>query len=168
VAHPLDPNRPVPRPTHSGRFPSDEENRTNTAKESPDSEQTGNPEHLEDLPVSQERDDFEDLTYLLRQSLARADRIRRRSKETRSARSSGEVSQDYAERLAEKAIFRRLLSSEAMDGLRFRWLVKFVKEAAIYGQDWITFSKEFENIDSLRKWIDDSIAKEERASGPTT
>lgn len=64
----------------------------------------------------------------------------------KSSQSRDAVSQDYAERLVEKARFRALLNDEAQDGMRFRWYVKHVEP--------------YSDLDALRRWIDAKIAKE--------
>src|SRR5271169_6735084 len=73
-------------------------------------------------------DDFDgeldDLEDLLSSAVQHANRLRARVAVKRVQRTAREVSQDYAERLAEKAVFRRLLSDEALDGVRFRWLIE--------------------------------------------
>ena len=102
--------------------------------------------------MSQETDDFDSLEALLTSARNHADKMRERSAIRRVARTRAEVSQDYAERLAEKATFRRLLSDEALDGVRFRWLWKHWERLR---------HNDFSNIEALRAWVDWNIALEE-------
>jgi hypothetical protein len=111
------------------------------------------------VPSLSTRDEFDgeldDLEDLLSSAVQHANRLRARVAIKRVQRSATEVSQDYAERLAEKATFRRLLSDEALDGVRFRWLFEHT-----------TAQLDFKDIDALRKFIDAAIArKEEHPSG---
>jgi hypothetical protein len=118
-------------------------------------------------------DDFEDLEDLLSSAVRRAKRIQRQVSVRRTQRSATEVSQDYAERLAEKAMFRRLLSDEALDGVRFRWLYTALDaNPPQVGGARLCFGfrsgvRGFSSIESLRKFIDEQITKEETSSGPT-
>jgi hypothetical protein len=110
--------------------------------------------------MTQEANEFDDLEDMLLSSLAHATRMRAANKARREARSHSEVSQDYAERLAEKATFRRLLSDEALDGVRFRWLWAHWDTTNDSQVKWVP-------IDALRAWIDAQIGKEERKNGPS-
>lgn len=106
-------------------------------------------------------DDFEELEKLLSQSLAHTNRMRRAAEESKSAKSRTEVSQDYAERLAEKAVFRRLLSDEALDGIRFRFL--FQKGIPHVWAMWV--EQPGFSLDLFRKYLDAQIVEEERKRG---
>jgi hypothetical protein len=109
--------------------------------------------------MSQEIDDFEEMEDLLSSAQRHSKKMRDRSILRRTARSREEVSQDYAERLAEKAVFRRLLSDEALDGVRFRWL---------FSNEMIPrYTDERTSLDSFRKWIDSMIAEEGETRGPS-
>lgn len=68
----------------------------------------------------------------------------------RAANRDRKVSEDYADRLAEKAKFRKLLTDEQMDGWRFRWYFTHVQKDL--------------PLEQLREWIDAKVATEEEAA----
>lgn len=110
--------------------------------------------------MTQESDDFDELEDLLRSARKHAEKMRERGILRRAARSQSEISQDYAERLAEKATFRRLLSDEALDGVRFRWLMSHRNLWEMVAMN--------PSTDLARKFIDNCIKDEESKCGPTT
>ena len=110
--------------------------------------------------MSQETDDFDDLEALLTSARNHADKMRERSAIRRVARTRTELSEDYAERLAEKATFRRLLSDEALDGVRFRWLIKNRQRWNDIGLDTSIYT-----FDQMRTFIDRQIAAEDSKRG---
>ncbi len=117
-------------------------------------------------------DDFDgeldDLEDLLSSAVQHANRLRARVAVKRVQRTAQEVSQDYAERLAEKAVFRRLLSDEALDGVRFRWLCNHrLMDGSVAFLDSNHNILSFQEIDKFRKYIDNEIVKEESSRGPT-
>jgi hypothetical protein len=96
--------------------------------------------------------DLDCLEALLTQAKVHSARLKS-ARERRIAQAKGfDISEDYAERLAEKATFRRLLSDEALDGVRFRWLWKHWERLR---------HNDFTNIEALRVWVDKNIALEE-------
>lgn len=116
--------------------------------------------------MTQEMNDFDEMEALLSSAQRHANRMREKSVIRRTARTQRELSEDYAERLAEKATFRRLLSDEALDGVRFRWLwnAYFAYGAPGINQDVID---KIRTVDDLRKHIDSQIASEETSRGPS-
>lgn len=106
--------------------------------------------------------EFDSLDELLASALRQSARIRKTSAQQAAFRDTRAVSEDYASRLAERAVFRRLLSDEALDGVRFRFL--FTR--------YLSFPKSghigtFQDLDSMRKYIDQEISREESTRGPT-
>lgn len=102
-------------------------------------------------------DDLADLDSLLRSALRTVNNtknLRRAKEEHKTAR---DISEDYAARLAEKATFRRLLSDEALDGVRFRWLF-------VHRDKWPLVIMN-PSLDQTRKWIDGAIQKEDSERG---
>lgn len=96
--------------------------------------------------------DLDCLEALLTQAKVHSARLKS-ARERRIAQAKGfDISEDYAERLAEKATFRRLLSDEGLDGVRFRWLWKHWERLR---------HNDFSNIEALRVWVDKNIALEE-------
>ena len=96
--------------------------------------------------------DLDCLEALLTQAKVHSARLKS-ARERRIAQAKGfDISEDYAERLAEKTTFRRLLSDEALDGVRFRWLWKHWERLR---------HNDFTNIEALRVWVDKNIALEE-------
>ena len=75
--------------------------------------------------------------YLTKQARAK---LVRRSKEQ-------EIADDYAKRLAEKYLYRSLLSEERFDGLRFRWYFQHVQKDV--------------PLDELRAWIDKKVVEDD-------
>jgi hypothetical protein len=70
------------------------------------------------------------------------------AKRARAGKSEAErIAEDYAKRLAEKALYRELLSQESQDGMRFRWYFTRIKKDT--------------PLDELRVWIDAKINREE-------
>jgi hypothetical protein len=102
-------------------------------------------------PFDNELDDLEDL---LSSAVQHANRLRRQVAIKRTQRTATEVSQDYAERLAEKATFRRLLSDEALDGVRFRWWFEQCRTKGMF------VMPDGTTLDKFREDIDRFIAKE--------
>lgn len=92
-----------------------------------------------------------DLDHLLSAALrqSRRDKIRADTKRAIASKISAET-QDYAQRLAEKALYRRLLANEELDGARFRWLYKH----SLGGSD------RHRGIDDWRAWIDSIMLDE--------
>lgn len=115
--------------------------------------------------MSQETDDFDALESLLTSARKHAEKMRDRGALRRIRATRSELSEDYAERLAERATFRRLLSDESLDGVRFRWWFAQRKKdtSTILSQ-----ADRLMSIEDFRKFIDSEIIKdEERARGPT-
>lgn len=108
--------------------------------------------------------DFDALEALLHSARAHARRMQKSVQARQEARSAGEVSEDYASRLAERATFRRLLSDEALDGVRFRWI--FSQGLRRASDLWVQYPGE--GIDALRKMIDEQIAGKEGINGPSS
>lgn len=101
-----------------------------------------------------------DLDDLLNEALKlqakrNADReIQRRAKRSGYLQDQAtQASDDYACRLAERAIFRRLLADSSLDAARFAW--------------WFTssFGSDGRTLDEWRKIIDHQITKEKRTRG---
>jgi hypothetical protein len=63
------------------------------------------------------------------------------------------TSEDYAARLAEKHLYRGLLSDERFDGLRFRWYFTHIQTDI--------------DLDQLRSWIDKKVVEEDRRARKT-
>jgi|SRR5580700_523061 len=63
------------------------------------------------------------------------------------------TSEDYAARLAEKHLYRGLLSDERFDGLRFRWYFSHIQTDI--------------DLDQLRSWIDSKVVEEDRRARKT-
>ena len=70
-----------------------------------------------------------------------------KSKWKRKAEEQNRIAEDYAQRLAERARFRRLLADEAQDGLRFRWYFEHIENSI--------------PLDQLRSWIDAKMLQSE-------
>lgn len=87
------------------------------------------------------------LSRVLSRALRRAEAKEAAEKKLREKAQATRISEDYARRLIDKATFRRLLSDERMDGLRFRWYVSNVMKNM--------------DMDQLRLWIDAKIAEED-------
>jgi hypothetical protein len=105
----------------------------------------------------QETNDFDELEALLSSAQKHAEKMRERSALHKVEKTVQNLSEDYAERLAEKAIFRRLLADEALDGVRFRWLWQ-------NPQSW-DLIRELKHLDAVRAYIDSRIAAEEGRNG---
>lgn len=89
------------------------------------------------------------LNRILNRSLRRASLEATAKKKLKAANRDKTVAEDYADRLAEKAKFRRLLASEEMDAWRFRWYFQNVQKDV--------------PLDQLREWIDSQVAGKEAA-----
>ena len=101
--------------------------------------------------------DLDCLEALLTQAKVHSARLKS-ARERRIAQAKGfDISEDYAERLAEKATFRRLLSDEALDGVRFRFL--FQKGIPHVWALWL--EQPGFSLDLFRKYLDAQIALEE-------
>ena len=102
-------------------------------------------------------DDLADLDSLLRSALRTVNNAKNLRKAQEEHKTARDISEDYAERLAEKATFRRLLSDEALDGVRFRFLFqKGIPHVWALWVDQPGFS-----LDLFRKYLDGQIALEE-------
>ena len=86
------------------------------------------------------------LTAVLQRALKRAAEIRQAKAKAKVKSADLLIAEDYAHRLAEKSLYRRLLSDERLDGFRFRWYFTTVDKSL--------------DLDQLREWIDSRIAEE--------
>lgn len=111
--------------------------------------------HTGGSSVSEPDDTLDDLDDLLRSAMRAVNRSRNLRKAKEAHRTGADISQDYASRLAEKATFRRLLSDESLDGVRFRWLIS---------KKYHPYSSEA-SIDAIRSAIDEAIKSEESKNG---
>lgn len=129
------------------------------------SKKTKEKPYVEHLPMNQEFRDFDDLERLLTSAKAQAQAMRERTVLRQAARSRRDESEDYVARLAERAIFRRLLNDEALDGVRFRWLYEkyFAQEAKGIPEE----LAQTKSIDEMRKVVDKYIELEEAFRGPS-
>jgi len=92
------------------------------------------------------------LTHVLKRAREAAHRAERRTALQAQRESERLIAEDYARnRLAERAKFRRLLSDELQDGLRFRWYFTQIEDSI--------------PLDQLRKWIDGKMNKTEELEG---
>ncbi len=83
------------------------------------------------------------LSFILKRALHRASITKQaRAKLVRRSKDR-EIADDYARRLAEKYLYRNLLSEERFDGLRFRWYFSNVQKDI--------------PLDELRAWIDKKV-----------
>jgi hypothetical protein len=89
------------------------------------------------------------LKALLDRALARSAAIDRSRAAARGKTEEEKIAEDYAKRLAEKATFRRLLSDESQDGMRFRWYFTRINKST--------------PLDELRAWIDGRIDRDDTA-----
>jgi hypothetical protein len=103
-------------------------------------------------------DEFDELSRFLSEAQRRADSLKMRARYKEARQQNLSVSEDYAERLAEKAVFRRLLSDEALDGVRFRWLL--ARNRVLLG------THDCDTLDQIRKWIDSEISENENRGSP--
>lgn len=96
----------------------------------------------------------DDRLLRLKQILVRAKRnaalTAEAKRKLKAANRDKSVAEDYADRLAERAKFRELLSQERMDGWRFRW--------------YFTNIQTDHSLEELRAWIDSKVAAEEKAA----
>jgi len=88
-----------------------------------------------------------DLELLLREALREQPK---RPKERRSGRSDSSISNDYALRLSEKALYRRLLADPLQDAERFVWWFSHQGAMGLSLEDWRR------RIDFKRNYPDDS------------
>lgn len=87
------------------------------------------------------------LHHILKRALYRSE-ITKQAKERLRKNSAGKsVSEDYADRLAEKYLYRQLLSDARLDALRFRWYFTHIKKDT--------------PLEELRCWIDHKIIEED-------
>lgn len=73
---------------------------------------------------------------------------RLRKKFARQAIQNREVSEDYAQRLQDRSIYRGLLADDRLDAGRFRWYFTQIENTI--------------PLDQLRHWIDSKMIKEQR------
>jgi len=87
------------------------------------------------------------LQIILKRALHRAALAREAKKKLKGKIQAEAIAEDYANRLAEKHLYRQLLSDERMDGLRFRWFFTRIQKDT--------------SLDELRLWIDHKIIEED-------
>jgi hypothetical protein len=87
------------------------------------------------------------LHHILRRALHRAELTHKAKKKLKQKTEAEMISEDYAKRLADKALYRRLLSDERFDGLRFRWFFQNIQKDT--------------PLEELRVWIDSKIIEED-------
>lgn len=92
---------------------------------------------------------MKDLSQIIRRVEARVARSRLHQQAQSVQRSAEVIALDYAARLAEKAKFRRLLSDEAQDGLRFRFYFNHMRTTEM-------------TLDQIRSWIDSNMRSHEQ------
>lgn len=85
---------------------------------------------------------------LLKRALHRATVAEAAKQRPQKHSSTKNVSEDYANRLAEKHLYRQLLSDDRQDAMRFRWYFTHIKKDT--------------PIDELRVWLDHKIIEEDR------
>lgn len=87
------------------------------------------------------------LHHILRKALHRSSLTQQAKKKLEEKSDAESVSEDYAKRLAEKHLYRQLLTDDRQDAMRFRWYFTRIKRDM--------------PLDELRAWLDHKIIEED-------
>lgn len=85
--------------------------------------------------------------HILRRALHRAELTSLARQKIKKKSAEEEITEDYAERLAEKYKYRELLANDRQDAMRFRWYFTHIKRDT--------------PLDELRAWLDHKIIEED-------